>query len=131
MNDRLRDVFDLKLEEVLAALPQRVHDLIAEVPLHVEDYPPNVVLRELGISDRGQLCGLFTGVAIGDQSVMHPPFAPNAVTIYREGIMNAAHDEAGELTERELKRQIRITILHELAHHHGIDDDELDEMGYG
>jgi predicted Zn-dependent protease with MMP-like domain len=131
MNPRLRDLFDLKLEEVLAAMPARVHELLAEVPLHVEDYPSDEVLREQNVC-RGDLCGLFSGVAMSDRSEFQLPSMPNAVMIYREGIMNLAASEAGgDLNERELKRQIHITVLHELGHHLGLDEDELTELGYG
>ncbi|MFP6657389.1 MAG: metallopeptidase family protein [Pirellulales bacterium] len=131
MNPRLRNLFDEKLEEVLGGMSARVHQMLVEVPLHVEDYPPDDVLRELNVC-RGDLCGLFTGVPISERSEFHPPTMPNAVTIFREGIMNAATVEAGgDLNERELKRQIHITVLHELGHHHGLKEDELHELGYG
>ena len=130
MDKKLRDFFDEKLEEVLATLPQRVHDLLDEVPLHVEDYPAEETLREMGIRDRSHLCGLFTGVPINEHSHNMPPMMPNAVTIYREGIISLAGDIAGQLTEEELKRQIRITVLHELGHHHGLNEDDLEELGY-
>ena len=57
--------------------------------------------------------------------------AGQAQQVATPAVVNAAVDEVGELTEKELKRQIRITILHELAHHHGIDEEEIEEMGYG
>jgi predicted Zn-dependent protease with MMP-like domain len=53
------------------------------------------------------------------------------VTIYREGILLASEDDHGNLSEPELLRQIRITVLHELGHYHGLDEEELESLGYG
>ena len=131
MDPRLRNFFDLQLEEVLQRLPQRVHDLLAEVPLFVEDYPPQSVLAKLGLTHRDQLCGLYTGVPLDARSGFDAPQMPDVVTIYREGILNMAAGDADGLTESKLQRQIHITVLHELGHHHGLDEDELDDLGYG
>ena len=55
----------------------------------------------------------------------------DVVTIYREGILESARDACGRVRTKRLQREIRITILHELAHHHGLDEDELHGLGYG
>jgi predicted Zn-dependent protease with MMP-like domain len=131
LNPQLRDYFDSHLEQVLAGLPQRVHDLLAEVPLHVEDYPPDDILDQLGVARREYLCGLYTGVPIGERSVLQSSRLPDVVTIYRQGILGTATGPHGRIHEGELRRQIRITVLHELGHHHGLDEDELRDLGYG
>jgi len=53
------------------------------------------------------------------------------VTIYREGILAASTTPGGRISTAQLRRQIRITILHELAHHHGLGEEELRRLGYG
>jgi predicted Zn-dependent protease with MMP-like domain len=131
MHPRLRDFFDKRLEKVLAGLPEWVLKLLDEVPLCVEDYPSDEVLREVGVSDRGSMCGLYTGVPISERSITDPSRLPDTVTIYREGILRAAEDAHGNLSEPELLRQIRITVLHELGHYHGLDEQELEALGYG
>jgi predicted Zn-dependent protease with MMP-like domain len=131
MESGLRDYFDEQLRQVLAGLPQRVHKLLQRMPLHVEDYPSQQVMASMGIRDRDALCGLYTGVPINDRSASHPPVLPDVVTIYREGILNLATDSRGKIDPEELRRQMRITVLHELGHHHGMDEDELTELGYG
>lgn len=131
MDEATRRYFDEQLEWVLERMPPLVHELIEEVPLHVEDYPSAQVMREMGVSRRDELCGLYTGIAIDEKSITHSGVMPDFVTIYREGIMAAARDRRGRLSKRRLREEIRITVLHELAHHHGIDEDELFELGYG
>jgi predicted Zn-dependent protease with MMP-like domain len=131
MKQRLRDRFDRQVERVLAEMPPQVHELLERIPLHVEDHPPPDVMKEKGVVDLDELCGLFTGVSIQDQSVDGPARLPDFVTIYRLGILAAARDEDGYVSADRLREEIRITILHELAHFHGLDEDELEELGYG
>jgi predicted Zn-dependent protease with MMP-like domain len=125
-----RDRFDRTLEQVLGMMPPLVHQLLEKIPLHVEDYPSARVLRATDTEAPAELCGLFTGVPLGDRSVLAPGELPDVVTIYREGILAAAADARGRVRPKDLKEQIRITILHELAHYHGLSEEELARLGY-
>jgi len=131
MQPHQRDRFDRELDEVLAEMPPLVHELINEVPLVVEDYPSAKTAKELGIRRRDDLCGLYSGIPLSDRSIEHSGVLSDVVTIYREGIIRAASDERGYVHLENLRKQIRITILHELGHHHGLDEDQLHELGYG
>ncbi len=131
MNLHTRRRFDEQLEWVLARLPPIIHELIERVPLHVEDYPSEEVLDQLHIEYLDDLCGLYTGIPIGQKSVTHSGTLPDVVTIYREGILSAAADRQGRITTKRLREEIRITILHELAHHHGLTEEDLRKLGYG
>ena len=131
MNQRTRDRFDRQLEKVLAAMPPLVHNLLEKIPLHVEDYPSRDVMEEKEIDDPEELCGLFTGVALPEKSIEHSAMLPDVVTIYRLGVLAAARDEQGRITPATLREEIRVTLLHELAHFHGLNEDDLEELGYG
>lgn len=131
MNPEKRRSFDEQFEYVLESMPPLVHELIERVPLHVEDYPSEDVMERTGIRYIDGLCGLYTGIPISEKSVWHSATMPDVVTIYREGILSASTDGRGRITIDRLREQIRITILHELAHHHGLDEDELQNLGYG
>jgi predicted Zn-dependent protease with MMP-like domain len=131
LNPNTRRRFDEQLDWVLARMPPLVHELIDKVPLHVEDYPSDAVMDEMGVEYIDDLCGLFTGIAIGDKSVTHSGTLPDVVTIYREGIMSAAADDEGRINTKRLREEIRITILHELGHYHGLSEEQLAELGYG
>ena len=61
-------------------LPPLVHELIERVPLHVEDYPSEDVMRRLGVEYIDDLCGLYTGIPIGEKSVSHSGTLPDVVT---------------------------------------------------
>jgi predicted Zn-dependent protease with MMP-like domain len=131
VDPRHRRRFDDVLEGVLEEMPPLVHELIEKVPLHVEDYPSREVLARTGVRRRSHLCGLYTGIPITERSVTHSGTLPDVVTIYREGILAATAGPDWRITTKRLRRQIRITILHELAHHHGLDEEELRRLGYG
>jgi predicted Zn-dependent protease with MMP-like domain len=131
VNPRTRRRFDDELEWVLERLPPLVHQLIERVPLHVEDYPSDETMERLHIRYIDELCGLYTGIPIGEKSVLHSGTMPDVVTIFREGILSASANAHGRIYTDRLREQIRITILHELAHHHGLGEDELRRLGYG
>ena len=130
MDELARQRFDEQLEQVLAELPPLVHELIEQVPLHVEDYPSRQMMDRLGVRRRETLCGLYTGIPLSERSILHSGNLPDVVTIFREGILTAAADRLGRISLKRLRRQIRITILHELGHHHGLTEKDLRELGY-
>ncbi|MCS7237001.1 MAG: metallopeptidase family protein [Thermoguttaceae bacterium] len=125
-----RKRFDRMVERVLQELPPSVQKLLEEVPLHVEDHPSRKLMRQMGVERRDELCGLFTGVPMTEQSISTPIELPPFVTIYREGILAATREIHGRITPRTLREQIRVTLLHELAHYHGLNEEELEELGY-
>jgi predicted Zn-dependent protease with MMP-like domain len=131
VNPKTRQRFDEQFEWVLERMPPLIHELIERVPLVVEDYPSPAIMEELNVEYIDDLCGLYTGIPIGDKSVSIPFAMPDVVTIYREGILSSAADDAGKITTKRLREEIRITILHELAHHHGLSDEDLEKLGYG
>ena len=131
MNPHKRRRFDEQFEWVLEQMPPLVHELIERVPLHVEDYPSAEVMEHIGVRCIDSLCGLYTGITIRDKSVWYSGVMPDVVTIYREGILSVAADRTGRIATERLREEIRITILHELAHHHGLNEDDLQKLGYG
>jgi predicted Zn-dependent protease with MMP-like domain len=130
MDAHTRNLFDKQLEQVLEEMPPLVHKLLEEVPLYVEDYPSDQVMKEMNIQHRDDLCGLYTGIPLDEKSISHSGQLSDVVTIYREGIISLATDENGHLSRRQLRQDIRITILHELAHYHGLSEEDLEELGY-
>lgn len=133
MTDRDRERFDRLLEQVLAELPAEVTRLLNEIPLVVEDYPSEKVVRDMGLEHRDELCGLYNGISLIDRSIEDAGQLSDCVTIYREGILSTAREEDPQrrLQTANVLRQIRITILHELGHHHGLDEEDLEELGFG
>lgn len=131
MDDETREYFDQLLEEVIDGLPARLRELLQQVPLYVEDYPSKRVRQSLGVRRRDELQGLYTGVPLTERTLDLPPMLSEVIYLFREGILALACDESGEIDEDELRRQMRITLLHELGHHFGLDEQDLGELGYG
>jgi predicted Zn-dependent protease with MMP-like domain len=88
-------------------------------------------MLDRGVEYLDDLCGLYTGIPLTHRSIEHSGTLPDVVTIYREGILTAAADRHGRIRDDRLRKEIRITILHELGHHHGLSEDDLRAMGYG
>ncbi len=124
MTGRERRRFDELLETVLSALPRRLKTLLDEAPLIVEDHPSPALRRELGLESDDVLCGLHSGTPLTERSIEQPDELPETIHLFREGIL--AH--AGEW--QHVHHEIRITLLHEIGHHFGLDEDDLAELGY-
>ncbi len=114
-----RDRFDRLVDDALASLPQELLDYIENVQIVVEDVPPG---NALGQGDE-VLLGLYQGVPRTVRSA-DLPLLPDRITLYRRPI------EARATTKAELADVVRETVVHEVAHHFGIDDDRLDELGW-
>lgn len=130
MHPRDRQRFDRIVGQVIEQLPLEVQNMLEEVPLHVEDRPSRELCEELDLAAH-ELCGLYRGLSLTHRSVDDVPMLPDHVTIYREGITALATEDDGSLDLHLLADEIRITILHEIGHHFGMDEDELSSLGYG
>lgn len=143
MNARLgaaeRARFDALLERVLAQLPPRIVAMLDESPLVVDDAASRELLQEMGMNpNEDDLCGLHTGVAQTERSVLDSGQLPDTIQLFRRGIIDEAGgwdvwtDEAGNPCggEEAVAREIRITLLHEIGHHFGLEEDDLRRLGY-
>jgi predicted Zn-dependent protease with MMP-like domain len=123
-----REVFDRNLEKVIDSHPEEVLALLEETPVIVDDEPSREILAALPIEARrgeSDLCGLHTGVPLSERSSFDDVLLPNVIHLFRGPIFRLA-----EYEEKRLEKQIRITLLHELGHLHGLTEEELDDLGY-
>lgn len=134
MTSEERDRFDELLVGVLEALPGQVVALLEEVPLIVLDEPTPEILRSLEVPEElweeesRTLCGLHSGHSLLEQSVEISGELPEQMHLFRRGTVHAA---GGWLDEEALVEEIRITVLHEIGHHFGLDEEDLERLGYG
>jgi len=130
LSPRQRQRFDEQLEIVLAELPVAATKILDDVPLIVDDAPSPELMREMDVEFPDELCGLHSGVPLTEPGAREFRQSPDQIHIFRLGVLASAEDEHGRITKSELRRQIRITILHEVGHHYGLSEDELRELGY-
>ena len=132
---RERDEFDRLLDGEVEALPPAILELLEEVPLIVDDEPTAELLKSLGMPPgEADLCVLPAAVPFTEQSVEQAFEMPGQIMLFRGPIQRLAAEfaeEAGEPYASELRRQIHITLLHEIGHHFGLEEDDLDRLGYG
>ncbi|MEO0586386.1 MAG: metallopeptidase family protein [Planctomycetota bacterium] len=128
-----RRLFDRLLDELVEVLPEPIVELFDETPLIVEDEPDEQTKQEVLGPDGDDLLGVFTGAAITEKSVEDSGHAPDQINVYRGPLIRLANDdaaEAGMTFDEALYEQIRVTVLHEVGHHFGLDEDDLDALGY-
>jgi len=109
-----RAEFERHVRNALDLLPPQLTSALENVAVVVEDEHP----------DDPDLFGLYDGIPLPERTSMDSGRLPDRISIYRLPLVETFEDPA------ELEDEIRITVLHELAHYFGIDEDRLDELGY-
>jgi predicted Zn-dependent protease with MMP-like domain len=116
---------------VLDVSPERFEELVADaidlVPDQLARHMENVAVFVRDKSHQRNLLGLYQGVPLTARGNSYGigGGSPDRITIFREPILARCR------TEDEVVRQVTITVVHEIAHHFGIDDDRLHELGWG
>ena len=105
--------FDEVVTRALASLPPELREAVRNIEIDVEDEHP----------DDPDLFGLYEGVPLPERGDWAGAL-PDRIRIFRNPLVESFSDQ------RELEEEIRITVLHELAHYFGLDEDRLDELGY-
>ena len=110
--------------------PERFEDLVSDaldlIPPDLAAAMDNVVVL---VADRHpqdpELLGLYEGIALTERDSSYAGALPDTVTIFRESLLEICE------TEQDVVEEVAITVIHEMAHHFGIDDERLHELGWG
>ncbi|MGS2807871.1 metallopeptidase family protein [Nocardia sp. MW-W600-9] len=110
--------------------PERFEELVGDaldlIPPELAGAIDNVVvLVEARNDEEPSLLGLYHGIALTERDSYYAGSLPDTVTIYREAILDIC------TTADEVVEEVAITVIHEIAHYFGIDDDRLHELGWG
>jgi predicted Zn-dependent protease with MMP-like domain len=116
-----REHFTKVVEEALDSLPQEFRNRIRNVAVLVEDLPPNQPRPKPG-QRRRLLLGVFHGVPTTKKSTFDLPTGPDHIVLYQKNI------EAVCSTEAEVRHQIRQTVIHELGHYFGLNEEQLKDV---
>ena len=106
--------FEGLVAEALDAIPEELGRLMSNVAVLVADEPPP-----------GQdLLGLYEGIPLTERDGWYAGVLPDTITIFRNPILRLCR------SRDEVVEEVRVTVIHEVAHHFGIDDDELHDLGW-
>jgi predicted Zn-dependent protease with MMP-like domain len=112
-----REEFERAVEEALGLIPDELAELVDNVVVLVEDDPP---------PDEPDLLGLYDGTALTDRGTdWGYANLPDRIFIYRNTLLEACG------TADEVRDEVAVTVIHEIAHHFGIEEERLHELGWG
>jgi predicted Zn-dependent protease with MMP-like domain len=116
--------FQKLVSEAVDTLPAGFRRSLRNVAILVETKPGKKLLRSLGHRKDESLFGLYQGTPLTDRGA-HDPVLPDTITLFYETFLQHCKSEV------EIQRQVRITVIHEIAHYLGMDEDEIEKLGYG
>jgi predicted Zn-dependent protease with MMP-like domain len=117
--------FESLVERAISDLPQPFADFLEEVPVEIHTRPSGKLLRELGLEEDELLMGLYRGVDRTRRSVEDSGRLPDVIYIFQEDHELVCANRA------QLVEEVRKTVLHEIGHHFGMSEEDLNEIGYG
>jgi predicted Zn-dependent protease with MMP-like domain len=106
--------FDELVSDALDRIPPKLAAVMDNVVVLVADRHP----------DEADLLGLYEGVALTERDSNYAGSLPDTITIYRDALLDACD------SDDQVVDEVAITVIHEIAHHFGIDDDRLHELGW-
>lgn len=106
--------FDELVSDALDLIPPELAAAIDNVVVLVENRHP----------EEPELLGLYEGIALTERDTTYAGALPDTITIYRDALLDIC-DSDGDVVE-----EVAITVIHEIAHHFGIDDDRLHQLGW-
>ena len=118
------DAFHRQVREALARIPEAFRPYLENVEIQVEDWAPDDLLDEKGVPEDEDLYGVYLGTPLTERGHDHQGL-PDRIVLYRVPLEEDFSDP------EELRREIVVTVLHEVAHHFGLDEARLEELGWG
>jgi predicted Zn-dependent protease with MMP-like domain len=115
-----REDFEVLVAEALDRIPPELTRLMDNVAVFVEDEPP---------ADDPELLGLYEGTPLTERGEWYAGVLPDRITIYRGPTLRMVDGEGGD--REGVVAEVEVTVVHEIAHHFGIDDERLHALGYG
>jgi predicted Zn-dependent protease with MMP-like domain len=120
-----RKRFEALVAEALRGVPTELARALENIEIVIDDWPTAEQLAEVDLEPDEVLFGLYQGTPLPQRSPMLPFTLPDVITIFQGPL-----EEECE-TDGEIREEIRLTVIHELAHYFGMDEDTIEELGYG
>ncbi len=113
------------MAKIVDRLPRRFRAQLRNLEFVVEGRASPKLLRAEGLDPRHDtLYGLYQGVPLPERSSLEPPLLPDKITIFAEPLLRDFADPV------KLREEIRLTVLHEIAHYFGMDEEDIEDLGY-
>jgi predicted Zn-dependent protease with MMP-like domain len=119
-----RKRFETLVAEALRGVPLELARALDNIEVVVDDWPTDEQLAEVELEPDELLFGLYQGTPLPQRSPMLPYTLPDVITIFQGPL-----EEACE-TEDAIREEVRLTVIHEVAHYFGMDEDKIAELGY-
>jgi predicted Zn-dependent protease with MMP-like domain len=114
-----------EVARLIDRLPRQFREQLRNVEFVVEARPSReLLLAEELDPEKDTLYGLYQGIPLPERSSLDPPLLPDKITIFAESLLEDFPDV------EELREEIRLTVLHEIAHYFGMDEDDIEDLGY-
>ena len=110
------EAFDALVDEALDAIPDELAALVSNLVVLVEEDAP---------ADDPHLLGLYDGIALTERSIQDGFALPDRILLFRANLLDMCD------SEQEVAEEVRVTVVHEIAHHFGIEEERLHELGWG
>jgi predicted Zn-dependent protease with MMP-like domain len=121
LNDR---EFDRIVKQAIEHIPDEIRRHLDNLVIAVRKRPSREMIRENDIGSSGDLLGFFQGIPLTERSITSPPLFPDTIFLFQEALEKMC------ASREELEEQIEITVVHEVAHFVGMDEERLAELGY-
>ncbi|MFF2012582.1 metallopeptidase family protein [Streptomyces sp. NPDC058195] len=116
MLEMTREAFEELVADALDTIPPELTRIMDNVAVFVEDEPP---------ADDPELLGLYEGTPLTERGEWYAGVLPDRISIYKNPTLRMCE------TPDEVVHEVAVTVVHEIAHHFGIDDERLHELGWG
>ena len=117
--------FEKLVLRAIDSLPQAFRNNLENIDIVIEDEPNMVTAKRLGLRTRGHLLGLYQGVPLKARTHYYGMVMPDKITLYKYNIERSCRESG----EKELYERIKHVLQHEIAHHFGISDRRLKDLG--
>ena len=115
----------IEVARLVDRLPRQLREQLGNIEFVVEDRPSReLLLAEELDPETDTIYGLYQGIPLPERSSLDPPLLPDKITIFAGPLLEDFPDL------EELREEIRLTVLHEIAHYFGMDEDEIEDLGY-
>ena len=124
MSDLTREEFGVLVEQAMASLPEEILASLENIAVTVSDWPSRDELQRAGVGPGASLFGLYEGIPLTQRGSHYGLVTPDRIILYRGPLVQSCQ------TPASLQKQIARTVVHEIAHHLGISEARVRELGY-